>query len=49
VPPENPASFADAPGPARSCQEMLKNALDRTNNNLSFTEAAPCAFSFAAI
>ncbi len=31
----------------RSYQERLKNALDNANNNRSFVQPAPCAFSFA--
>jgi hypothetical protein len=32
--------------PDRACQETLKNALDDANNNKSFVQSAPCAFSF---
>ena len=35
-------------GPTRTYQEALKNALDNANNNLSFVQGTPCAFSFAA-
>ena len=31
----------------RTYQENLKNALDRSNNNLNFVQAQPCPFSFA--
>lgn len=31
----------------RAYQEALKNALDNANNNWTFVQAAPCAFSFA--
>ncbi|HEX6749634.1 MAG TPA: hypothetical protein VF092_20245 [Longimicrobium sp.] len=34
--------------PFRAYQEALKNALDKANNNLSFVQATPCAFSFGA-
>jgi hypothetical protein len=30
----------------RSYQEALKNALDKANNNLTFVQGEPCAFSF---
>jgi len=33
--------------PYRSYQERLKNALDNANNNRSFVQPVPCAFSFA--
>ena len=33
--------------PYRSYQEALKNALDNANNNLTFVQASPCAFSFS--
>ena len=33
--------------PYRSYQEALKNALDNANNNLTFVQPTPCAFSFA--
>jgi hypothetical protein len=36
-----------ASGAIRKYQEALKNALDRTNNNLTFVQATPCAFTFA--
>lgn len=32
--------------PYRSYQEALKNALDKANNNLTFVQPTPCAFSF---
>jgi hypothetical protein len=32
--------------PNRAAQEGLKNALDDANNNRSFVQASPCAFSF---
>jgi hypothetical protein len=32
--------------PLRSYQEYLKNALDNANNNRTFVQGAPCAFSF---
>lgn len=35
-----------AGSPFRSEQEMIKNALDKANNNLTFAQAAPCAYSF---
>lgn len=31
----------------RAYQELLKNALDKANNNLNFVQSAPCPFSFA--
>jgi hypothetical protein len=31
----------------RAYQEALKNALDKANNNLTFVQSAPCAFTFA--
>jgi hypothetical protein len=31
---------------ARSCQEYLKNALDRGNNNLNFVQPQACSYSF---
>jgi len=34
-------------GAARTYQEALKNALDKANNNLTFVQGEPCAFSFA--
>jgi hypothetical protein len=36
-----------AAGPARTHQEALKNALDKANNNLTFVQATPCAFTFS--
>jgi hypothetical protein len=33
--------------PNRAIQEALKNALDNANNNLTFVQETPCAFSFA--
>jgi DNA-binding beta-propeller fold protein YncE len=33
-------------GATRRYQETLKDALDRANNNKSFAQATPCAFSF---
>jgi len=36
-----------ADSPDRALQEALKNALDNANNNLTFVQATPCAFSFA--
>jgi hypothetical protein len=36
-----------AGSPYRNYQEALKNALDRANNNLTFVQSTPCAFSFA--
>jgi hypothetical protein len=30
----------------RSHQELLKNALDKANNNINFAQAQPCTFSF---
>ena len=36
-----------AAGPTRTLQEALKNALDNANNNKTFVQAVPCAFSFA--
>ena len=36
-----------AAGPVRTYQEALKNALDKANNNLTFVQATPCAFTFA--
>jgi hypothetical protein len=30
----------------RTYQEALKNALDKANNNLTFVQSNPCAFSF---
>jgi hypothetical protein len=33
--------------PQRAYQEILKNVLDRANNNLNFAQAKPCPFSFA--
>ena len=38
-----------AGGSTRRYQETLKNALDRANDNKSFAQATPCAFSFALI
>ena len=32
--------------PYRAYQECLKNALDNANNNLNFTQSAPCDFGF---
>jgi hypothetical protein len=37
-----------AAGPDRTYQEALKNALDKANNNLTFVQPTPCAFTFAA-
>ena len=34
-------------GAERTYQEALKNALDKANNNLTFVQSAPCAYSFA--
>lgn len=36
-----------ADSPYRAYQEALKNALDKANNNLTFVQATPCAFTFA--
>jgi hypothetical protein len=36
-----------ANSPYRGYQEALKNALDKANNNGSFVQATPCAFTFA--
>ena len=36
-----------ADSPERANQECLKNALDRSNNNLNFVQSGACAFSFA--
>jgi hypothetical protein len=36
-----------AAGAGRLYQEALKNALDKANNNLTFVQASPCAFTFA--
>ena len=33
--------------PERAHQEALKTALDKANNNLSFVQGTPCAYSFA--
>lgn len=33
-----------ASGPARSCQEFMKTALDCGNNNLNFVQSRPCRF-----
>jgi hypothetical protein len=30
----------------RSYQEALKNALDKANNNQTFVQPTPCAFTF---
>jgi hypothetical protein len=38
-----------ADSPVRAYQEALKNALDNANNNRTFVQATPCAFSFAAV
>lgn len=38
--------YTVAPGAARTAQEGVKTALDRANNNLSFVQSTPCAFSF---
>lgn len=38
-----------ASGPARTLQQDLKNALDAANNNTSFVQSTPCAFSFATV
>jgi hypothetical protein len=35
--------------PYRAYQEALKTALDKANNNLTFVQSTPCAFSFPAI
>jgi hypothetical protein len=35
-----------ADSPYRAYQEALKNALDKANNNASFVQPTPCAFSF---
>jgi hypothetical protein len=35
-----------ADSPYRAYQEALKNALDNANNNKSFVQPTPCAFSF---
>lgn len=32
--------------PQRTYQELLKDALDASNNDLNFVQAAPCSFSF---
>jgi hypothetical protein len=32
--------------PYRAYQQALKNALDKANNNLTFVQSTPCAFSF---
>ena len=39
--------YTVAAGATRTYQELLKNALDKANNNLNFVQATPCAFSFA--
>jgi hypothetical protein len=36
-----------AGSPFRDYQEALKNAFDKANNNLTFVQATPCAFTFA--
>ena len=33
--------------PARTYQGLLKTALDRANNNLTFAQNQPCAYTFA--
>ena len=33
-------------GPIRTYQEAVKNALDKANNNLTFVQSSPCAFTF---
>jgi hypothetical protein len=39
--------YTVAAGPARTYQELLKNALDAANNNkITFVEPTPCDFSF---
>lgn len=40
----NPVTRAGMP--KRTYQELLKNALEASNNNQSFVQATPCAFSF---
>lgn len=35
-------------GAIRTYQEALKNALDRANNNTTFVQPGPCAFTFAS-
>jgi hypothetical protein len=40
----NPTTYAGLP--LRQYQEYLKNALDNANNNRTFVQATPCAFSF---
>ena len=37
------AGAADSPD---GYQEALKNALDKANNNLTFVQPTPCAFTF---
>ncbi len=34
--------------PYRAYQEALKNALDKANNNTTFVQGTPCAFTFAS-
>lgn len=38
----NPNTTASSP--VRSCQEFMKTALDRGNNNLNFVQSRPCRF-----
>ena len=38
--------YTPAGDPNRATQEALKNALDKANNNTTFVQANPCAFSF---
>ena len=38
--------LTQAGSPDRACQETLKNALNDANNNKSFVQSSPCAFSF---
>jgi len=38
--------LTQAGSPDRACQEALKNALNDANNNKSFVQSSPCAFSF---
>jgi hypothetical protein len=38
--------LTQAGSPDRACQEALKNSLDDANNNKSFVQSSPCAFSF---
>jgi hypothetical protein len=39
--------YTVASGATRTYQEALKNALDNANNNKTFVQAAPCAYTFA--